>query len=135
MLIWIKEKIEFKYIPFSLGTRPAWLLCPFFVFLFLLWRGLFKCKSDGVSLSTKIWNLHKNINRNLWHMMGPGFSLFLPFIWLKTNGTNWTWHCYFCSKWRKIYNFTIFLCFDLGMVAFVYGKRQERKMHYFNFTW
>lgn len=27
-----------------------------------------------------------------------------------------------------------FLCFDLGTVAFVYGKRQERKMHYFNFT-
>lgn len=35
------------------------------------------------------------------------FHYFLPFFWLKSNGTNWTWHCYFCSKRRKIYNFTI----------------------------
>jgi hypothetical protein len=35
---------------------------------------------------------------------------------------------------KYIIFFYHFICFSLGTGVFVYGKRQERKEHYFNFT-
>lgn len=137
VLILIKEKIDLN-IYFSIlehvflsFSKPLWLVPPFLLLRLFSWHRLFGHRSNRVSWSAEIWNLHKDFNRNLWHMIWPGFSLlfffFLLFIWLKTSGTNWTWHCYFCSKRRKIYNFTISYVFILALWLLFMEKDRRGK--------
>lgn len=114
MIIWIKEKIEFKYILFHIGTCVPLILqarvAPSsFTHFFLCSHNMdFLCTIVMVSHATQGSEIYIRTlieTCNTW--WDEAFHYFLPFIWLKANGTNWTWHCYFCSKQRKIYNFTI----------------------------
>lgn len=133
MLVWIKKKIEFKCIVFLIGTcvslilRPVWLLPPSACSL---------CSHDMDFLKTGMMMSHAVQGSEIYisafietydTWWDQASYYFLPFIWLKTNGTNWTWHCYFCSKRRKIYNFTISYVWVLALWLLFMEKDRRGK--------
>lgn len=133
MLVCIKKKIEFKHTVFHIETcvllfsRPMRLFPPSPCSL---------CSHDMDFLSTGVTVSHaaqgsevyvRTVIETYDTWWDQAFHYFLPFIWLKTNGTNWTWHCYFCSKRRKIYNFTISYVWVLALWLLFMEKDRRGK--------